>query len=523
MKKFLLALLCSCIFFNGECQKATQLSITKLHFNSSQEEKIFDAIEKKQSYSAVELFMVIDSGAADMSIGEAELAVNGFAEHLKSEKSKKTLSKTVQNYFDLTHKKFFTKYWLSAYFNEIFESGTYNCVTASALYAILFDKVGIRYTIKETPTHIYLVVNPGAENIMVETTDPQGLISVVTDEMKKQYLDYLKADKLISDADLATSSVNDLFYKSYYGDSDISLIELAGLQYYNKGVDLLDNKQYANALTTFEKSYRLYPCERTSFLILYCLEQFVADDLVNHYDQNKEYLVKYVNYTHKEEARQVVQAYFEKVARELLLNQNDKVHYESFYSYLSENISDSVALADIQFINYFYLGTAEALKSNDTKSLSYFTKAIAINPNNLVLHSLITEVVMQYLSQARNTEAEEVIDSLNHFMQVFPFLSENKNIQNIYAYLYLQLAGENFNRNKADAGTKYISMFELFYKDHPDTELKDNLIGWAYGEESSYYIRKGNKPKAKQRLETGLKYSPNNEQLKTKLSYLKYF
>lgn len=130
---------------------------------------------------------------------------------------------------------------------------------------------------------------------------------------------------------------------------------------------------------------------------------------------------------------------------------------------------------------------------------------------------------MQYLSQARNAEAEEVIDSLNHFMQVFPFLSENKNIQNIYAYLYLQLAGENFNRNKADAGTKYISMFELFYKDHPDTELKDNLIGWAYGEESSYYIRKGNKPKAKQRLETGLKYSPNNEQLKTKLSYLKYF
>ena len=91
-------------------------------------------------------------------------------------------------------------------------------------------------------------------------------------------------------------------------------------------------------------------------------------------------------------------------------------------------------------------------------------------------------------------------------MQVFPFLSENKNIQNIYAYLYLQLAVENFNRNKADAGTKYISMFELFYKDHPDTELKDNLIGWAYGEESSYYIRKGNKPKAKQRLETGLKY-----------------
>lgn len=146
----------------------------------------------------------------------------------------KTLSKTVQNYFDLTHKKFFIKYWETAYFNHIFESGIYNCVTASALYAILFDKLGIQYTIKETPTHVYLIVNPGKENIMVETTDPQGRISVVTDEMKKQYVDYLKAEKLISDADLSGNTVNDLFYESYYGDSDISLIELAGLQYYNK-------------------------------------------------------------------------------------------------------------------------------------------------------------------------------------------------------------------------------------------------------------------------------------------------
>lgn len=523
MKEFVVFILSLCIFLEGECQKLTPLSISKLNFNSDAEANLFDAIEKKQPYSPAALFMIIDSAVSEKSIREAEQAINGFTERLRMEKPGKTFSKTVQNHFTKTHKEFLIKYRYSAYFNEIFESGTYNCVTASALYAMLFDQLDIRYSIKETPTHVYLIVNPGKENIMVETTDPQGEIVVITDEMKVRYLDYLKAEKLISDADLKSNSTNDLFYHSFYSDSDISLLELAGIQYYNRGIELINKQDFGKALVNLEKSYTLYPGDRTAFLIITCLEQFVRDEVVSHYDQNKEYFVKYVNYTRREDTREVMQNHFEKVARELLLNQNDKVHYESFYSYLNENITDSAAVAGIQFINYFYLGTAEGLKSNSAKSIAYFTKAVAINPNNLVLQSLVAQVVLQQISRYGEIKEENILDSMDHYVQLFPFLSENPTILDIYPHLYLQLAGNHFNRNKGETGGKYISLFESFYKTHPDTELKDELIGWAYGEESSYYIRKGNKAKAKEMLLTGLKYSPDNEHLKTKLSYLKYF
>ena len=523
MKQLLLSIIC-CLFLSFvHGQGGTKLSITKLHFNSGLEKNLFEAVEKHQPYDPVQLFIIIDSAITEKSIHDAVESVNGFAEQLKGEKPGKTFSKTVQNYFDETHERFFTKYELSAFFNQIFESGTYNCVTASALYAILFDKLGIQYAIKEKPTHVYLIVNPGMENIMVETTDPRGLISGVSDDLKKKYVKFLKAEKLISDKDLTSNSTDDLFYKSYYPDSNISLVQLAGVQYYNKGVTLMNNKDYAGALNAYEKSYRLYPSERTAFLIISCLEQFLGDNFVTTYDQNKEYLVKYVNYTHMEETRQTLHDAFEKVARELLLNQNDKIHYDAFYSYLKENITDSAALSKITFTNFFYLGTAEGLKSNYAKSLTYLKQAAAINPNNLMLQSIVTVAVMQDLTTNDDLEGNEFLDSLIYYSKLFPFLLENNKVQTVFAAVYLQLAGENYNKNKGDAGGKYINSFESFRKEYPDMDVKDDLIGWAYGEESSYYIRKGNKAKAKEVLITGLKYSPDNQTLKTKLSYLKYF
>lgn len=86
MKKFYFTLLYCYIFFNGVCQNATQLSITKLQFNNSQEEQIFNAIEKKQPFSDVALFLVIDSAISDKEISESEQEVNDFMGRLTSAK-----------------------------------------------------------------------------------------------------------------------------------------------------------------------------------------------------------------------------------------------------------------------------------------------------------------------------------------------------------------------------------------------------------------------------------------------------
>jgi hypothetical protein len=98
-------------------QGGTKLSITKLHFNSGLEKNLFEAVEKHQPYDPVQLFIIIDSAITEKSIHDAVQSVNEFAEQLKGEKPGKTFSKTVQNYFDETHERFFQV--SSAFFNQI--------------------------------------------------------------------------------------------------------------------------------------------------------------------------------------------------------------------------------------------------------------------------------------------------------------------------------------------------------------------------------------------------------------------
>src|SRR6185295_4623568 len=177
---------------------------------------------------------------------------------------------------------------------------------------------------------------------------------------------------------------------------------------------LLQSNRYAKALIEFEKSYRLYPQASTSFLIISCLENLLGDDFINNYDARKEYLVKYVNYTNLEQAKQNATAYYEKIADELLINQNDQAHYLQFHSYLLENITDTSAINEINFIHYYYLGMAAAMKSDFTLSITCLKQAASIHPNNLKIHSLTSEAVLKQLYMKRDLDEKDILDSINY-------------------------------------------------------------------------------------------------------------
>jgi hypothetical protein len=97
-----------------------------------------------------------------------------YGETNKKVYAAKTTKNKMKLLFKEVHGYFFVKYDEEAFFSQIFDNGNYNCVTASMLYSIIFDHNKIPFEIKETPTHVYLVAFPGSENIMVETTNPNG-------------------------------------------------------------------------------------------------------------------------------------------------------------------------------------------------------------------------------------------------------------------------------------------------------------------------------------------------------------
>ena len=86
----------------------------------------------------------------------------------QKEKKEKHERKRIKRIYNTIHNTFLEKYNIEAHFSDIFINGNYNCVSATALYSYVFESLEIPYKIKETPTHVYLVVYPKSYKIYIE-------------------------------------------------------------------------------------------------------------------------------------------------------------------------------------------------------------------------------------------------------------------------------------------------------------------------------------------------------------------
>src|SRR5690606_32752962 len=102
------------------------------------------------------------------------------------------------------------------------------CVSATALYALAFEELKIPYTVKEQPSHVYLVAHPREEQIVLQTTTPVGGYTAISNEFKMSFVRNLKDNKVISSQEFASRDNSTLFDEYYFGkNSDIRLLDLA--------------------------------------------------------------------------------------------------------------------------------------------------------------------------------------------------------------------------------------------------------------------------------------------------------
>ena len=148
------------------------------------------------------------------------------------------------------HKKFLKHYQMYRDFADIFDQQkTYNCVSAATLYALILEQLHFKYTIHETPFHVYLIVHtPKYPQILFDPTDSrQGFL----------YNPYVIRKRV-----------------RYYSETDgeklnlrISLQQLIGLQYYNQGVFQFNRQKFDQALVKLTRAQDLYPSERVKALL----------------------------------------------------------------------------------------------------------------------------------------------------------------------------------------------------------------------------------------------------------------
>lgn len=214
----------------------------------------------------------------ETNAGEKATANNfiSFIDKLDDKKSSTSDVDFLKLVFNKIHKKFLKSYKDYASFGELFTSGNYNCLTATALYTLVLDHFDYDYKVVETNYHIFILVNGERGRVLLETTDPQnGFVEneSLIEERIKQY----RANTIQEEAS-SKRTYYDFQFDLY---KEVNLNELTGLLYYNLAVDAFNKNQIDQSVSLLDQAIVHYKSERIEEFSRVILLQLIHSNLEN--------------------------------------------------------------------------------------------------------------------------------------------------------------------------------------------------------------------------------------------------
>ena len=437
-------------------------------------------------------------------------------DQLKKRKVAKKIEKDVKFIYDRLHENFLRKYENVVFFDEIFESGTYNCVTAVALYAMSFEELGISYRIKETPTHVYIVADPDESQLLIETTDPVSGFQKFSPGFRESFVAQLGLMKMVDQEDIASKGIYGVFDDIYFGGDELSLKELVGIQYYNQGVGYYEKNDYHNARRALSKAQLFHSTEQIDALLFSSLANALANS--DYSDWEDVTILPYLERFKEHDVKDAtIVGEFQRMLNYILVSNNDPVTADKAYNhYMSKSIN-----TDIQNeISFYYLYERARItynRANFKTALNFITKAYKIKPGNPDAENILLEA---FRGSYQNKPTNVTLAALDTLLTNNPDLLQNNHLSTMQLNLYLLSMGENFDSRNATDGNAMRELFEKTLSENPDMLYDDRILGNAYSKAAVYYFKRGHTNRSRSIIRAGLQYSPGNYELKTRLRML---
>lgn len=495
----------------GVASAQDRADLKSISFKSSFEEKVFRNLDKATN---LDLLLAISDGADEARVKAIGTYISDFRNLLEKKKfSSRNEEKKLKILFDQTHERFFDKYTEVSNFDEIFRTREYNCVSATALYALILRSYGIPYQIKETPTHVYTVAYPNTKSIVLESTAPQsGYYSPGTKDIE-QAVASLVQSKYIKQSEVDKQGVVQVYNDFFYSKDNIDIRQLAGLQYYNEMIEYLQEEAYKPALNAARKSALLYPSEKIDYLKSSIMASIFAESDFSTIDDVL-LLAEFANLVGDSESN--VFKTYKNIINNNLFVKGETTLVDSAYQVLTENLVDESIKKEISEGYYASYGEYYLRKSQSTKALEMLKIAYELNNRNVGTQSMITDCLVQKF--ARGGGSTRTVASMLEYETQFSFLTENSLYQSIKFHHYSFLGYMQFREDHREKGFEYLKLMdELRDKFKEDLNIDDARYGLIYAEAGAHYYRKKEYQKAKEIIETGLERVPDHTELIARL------
>lgn len=437
------------------------------------------------------------------------------------------------------HDHVFTRYSLSSTtLKEVFESGEFNCLSATILTGILLQRFGIEIKGIVLPTHVYIFAVLDGKNTEIESTIKQGLLIAQDKKLQDQFngltgFSYENNKRKIV---ISWSETTGLLYsnRSYF-DAQKSLFKQAFQNMMKAQVLLASAPSEESNLTAGYLNYSYYVFKQEDRPLqdyLYALE--VLEEGISRYPRYNVLKGNYFQGANLVLQRMImnnlppdqIDIFTARVQQYLLAKDFKKFKYNRYFREVLYYLRTKKDLTNAQkallamwqqnpdakdvksLIQEFSYTLVQAdLKKNqsgriDTEVLS----ALEPFPAKLTqeyLSGYYSEVARKLFSRQNFTEAVATMEQGHNQLGAHKLIIEN-------GFFYAVNAAQHFLDREAYEEALRFYQKATYFKNNPQVTGNMTIL---YEKLALNALENNNKKSAKKWLDEGLKFSPNNRRL----------
>lgn len=491
----------------------------RLKFHSGIEQDGFNLLcsGQKPDYLTMAIAVNPKSGSTELSTTRKIIETEAGFLNAKIAVIKKPAAK-LKYIFDHVQTIFLKQYDLDADFSDMFQSGKHNCLTATIFYALLFDELSIKHTIKFMPGHVYPIAYANDVPYIFETTDPEHGFLELNGAVRKNAIQSMRLMQFISSDNGSNQSTGDLFDRYYIKLNNTEIKGLVAYQYTNAAFACMLKQDYLNAYDLITKGIMLAPMDEMYIMQEELLKQSILQG--NKISSKRtRMLVTYYNTTKNENKKnQIAEEFKQSVYLMLFSSFPSPDSLLPVYNTLHDGIRDEdvrKVLEDIYTESYIsYLQTEE----KDDEAFEFIYKLYtAGNKSGFIKGQMIRSITMLTENDSYYGNFLSRHDTL---AALYPALMEFELFRNNRCQVLLSNAGEAFRMKNPKEGERLLEEFDKGGYYNKNTIYCCNPAS-VYSQAGSYYFKTGNIVKARAVLKKGLTFDPDNYEIKEKLKELK--
>jgi len=489
-------------------QNDSLISFTDLNFHGQFERDSYrNFIDGKEN--AFNLYLATDE---NVSADEAKQLLEKYESIFVELEESSIAGKKINKQIDLTVKvlstTFLKRYAASEDFHALIADSSYNFLTESMLYALVFDKLEIPYKVMVSLSHVYLVANPGPQSIVIETENPASEIFSKSKEEKKAQIRSMKESGLINDAVLLEKSTDEIYAEQFDEVKKSSVDVFQGMQYFFSAKEKYDDSEYEEAFDLLKKAYIFFPDNKVELLMSSALSVLIERSRFEEVE-DVDMISKYSRILGSDVG--IVSQVFQRTINNNLELGKQNSFCDSMFTQLIFGIRDAKLSEEISFRYNMqmslhlrdsieaesYLKEAMRLRSNNND----LKKAMKIHYHNYFRKIYVKPTVLY--AEVTRVQEEMKYDCITDVVTYYELLA------------LLQLTESSANKENLSEAESYLEKFESdFDKKHLDQVMGEMLVE-AYRTLAVKIFYKGNKTRAKEIVEKGLEYVPGNSYLKS--------